>query len=395
MSKENLVRVGWLSDTHVGYRQYGMLRRQADFVQAYLDTLRAMVEAGVDCIIHTGDLINSAKPSDEDMLVIREGEELLQAKRMKMFLIAGQHDGLTSNWTRVVTKHNEYGYQPLQDGVPVVVRGLTLVGFSHQSKERLLSAFKQPDCEGHILMLHQAVQELVGFPAPSALALAELPTDRFQVVALGDIHIHELKVKKTPDNPVAGIVGYPGSTELNSATEPDDKYWVELRFVNGRLNNAIKHRIQTRPVVRLDLKTEADITGALEIIAAGAVQRNAEQHELRAPIVFVKYLNTLPKVQERLFGAFNPDEFVFQFDPVFVSRKPDGTVQTEGVPENLTVEDVRRSMVPADSRIYQVSAQLLAQEADAGAILDAFIAQRLAAPAAVESGSGDRAPAHL
>lgn len=376
------INVGWLSDTHVGYRQFGMVRRQQDFADAYYRAVQGMIEAKVDFIIHTGDMTQSSRPAPEDVMVLKAVEKLLQDNHKMMFAIRGQHDGLVGeSWASVAKfTQNAFGMAIINAESDITMCGLKVVGIPHTSREVLLEKFKDPELKGDILMLHQAVKEMIGFPAASALSLDELPYDRFQVIAIGDIHV--AKFIPHPKNADCWV-GYAGSTELCSSTETSEKSWIELKFRDGKLYSFTRYPIATRPVIRLDLKTEDDITAGIQSIHQ-ALLDNVDRHETRMPIVFVKYLNTLPKVQERIYGAFDPEQFVFQLEPVFVpatKAAKAGEPDAPAVELEMTVEDVRRQMVPSNSTIYDISAAMLQPEVDASAALDVFIDNRLKAAA--------------
>ncbi|KXA90814.1 hypothetical protein AKJ57_03610 [candidate division MSBL1 archaeon SCGC-AAA259A05] len=57
-----------LSDTHLGYRQYGLDERFEDWSKATKQVIDYAVDHDVDAVIHSGDLFNSAKPGRDALL---------------------------------------------------------------------------------------------------------------------------------------------------------------------------------------------------------------------------------------------------------------------------------------------------------------------------------------
>ena len=48
-----------LSDTHLGYRQFGLNEREKDFYEVFELIIDKIIEENVDFVIHSGDFCNS------------------------------------------------------------------------------------------------------------------------------------------------------------------------------------------------------------------------------------------------------------------------------------------------------------------------------------------------
>ena len=60
-----------LADTHLGYRQFGLLEREKDFYK--IDKIIDKIIEKVQFLIHSGDLFDSARPSPSALLAFQKG----------------------------------------------------------------------------------------------------------------------------------------------------------------------------------------------------------------------------------------------------------------------------------------------------------------------------------
>lgn len=372
------IKVAWISDSHLGLQQYGLARRRHDFAHAYMSAIKNMIDQGTDLILHTGDLLNSSRPSPEDVAVLKEGNRLLVNHGITMLIVNGNHDSTGLSWADIAKEgETNSGYKMLdtRDGQPFLFGGLKIHGLPHMHRNELVKIL--PSLKGEVLMLHQAIKDFIGFPSESALSVSEIPLANFQLVAVGDIHINNTY----QDIDSKCWIGYSGSTELNSETEPENKVWKELQWENGSLVKISDHPIDTRPVKRITIKTQADLEAALTKLVDD--HPHYEANDIRKPIVFCHYTHTVPKILERFIGALDPDDYILRFKPIFSTEAKEGEPASE-LPDNLTVEDIRRSMVPKDSSLYMISERLMdpnIQSDEANAALDQWIEKQMAEPA--------------
>ena len=367
------VSVGWVTDSHIDYHQYGLDRRRDDFTRAFGWVINDMIQKKVAFAIHTGDVLHSNRPSSMAIQSMREFQRKMEVANLRMYVNQGNHDYAQPSWIRVVNKNSPSGFIDV-DYMNVSDSGLRIYGAPNMSREEFLK-HSFPDSD--ILMLHQAVKEFIGFPHPNALAIAELPSKGRQIVAIGDIHVHRII-----DDPAqaACVVGYAGSTELNSESEQEDKYWVELIFRDGKLVDWPKHRIPTRPVIRVTINSEEDTDKSIARIIDKINLNLAVDKEARDPMVFVHYLYSVPGVVDRFKQAFNLDDLILRWSPEFAvpGRKgADGNVVE--LPDNLTPMDILKTMESTDSAIFRPASQALNPDIDFNAAIDTFIDERLKA----------------
>ena len=81
-----------LADTHLGYRQFGLIEREKDFYEVFEKVIDKIIEEKVDFVIHSGDLFESAKPSPIALLIFQKGLLKLKGAGIPMYAIAGNHD---------------------------------------------------------------------------------------------------------------------------------------------------------------------------------------------------------------------------------------------------------------------------------------------------------------
>lgn len=353
-------KLAWVSDSHVGFRQYGLERREHDFRRAFEDAVNCALDAGAGLIIHSGDIIHNNRPSADTIACLQRVHDKLQTAGIDMLVISGNHDFSDPHWLSVVNPTNEGPGIKLIDGMLyTAVSGLKVYGVPWMPKEQFL-AQKDKIPAADIILWHGAIQEFIGFPSASALALADLPLERCKLWAAGDIHVN----KVIEHNGV--IVGYPGSTELNSESEEDVKVVKILEWDQGTIKVVRDWALSTRPIVRLNLKTEADLTAAIEHLLP-------MDSEHKAPIVYVRFPQSIGvNVVDRLKTALNPDRFIIR--PIGVGDtevEAGATVQQEGAV--LTPAELLSSILPADSVIRKPMMQLIDPAVHAESVIDQFI----------------------
>lgn len=353
------MKIAWLSDTHVGFRQYGLERREQDFRRAFEDALNCSLDADADLIIHSGDIIHNNRPSADTIACLQHIHDRLCAVGMDMLVISGNHDFSDPHWLSVVNPSNEGPGIKLIDGMLYThPSGLKVYGVPWMPKELFLASKDQIPA-ADIILWHGAIQEFIGFPSASALAIAELPLDKCKLWAAGDIHVN----KVLDHNGV--LVGYPGSTELNSESEEDVKVVKILEWNAGTIRVVRDWPLSTRPVVRLNLKTEADLTAAIE-------QLLPMDSEFKAPIVYVRFQQSIGiNVVDRLKTALNPDRFVIRPTGVNEEEATNATIQQAGAV--LTPAELLSSILPPDSVIRKPMMQLIDPAVHAESVIDQFI----------------------
>ena len=88
------MRFAHLSDSHLGYRQFGILEREQDFYDVFARNIDKIIEMDVDFVIHSGDLFDNNRPSTEALLAFQKALLRLKEAKIPIYAIAGNHDSI-------------------------------------------------------------------------------------------------------------------------------------------------------------------------------------------------------------------------------------------------------------------------------------------------------------
>ncbi|KZX17506.1 putative metallophosphoesterase YhaO [Methanobrevibacter cuticularis] len=217
-----------LADTHLGYRQYGLIEREEDFYNVFNDIVDKIIEERVDFVIHSGDLFEMAKPSPNALLVFQEGLMRIHDSGIPFYAIAGNHDTIMrKNALPPQVLYKKLGLTLISPDNSVVKSSflrendIFMGGFPFIPKsqnEFLKSKFnelskKAEDYSMKILVSHQGIDKYI--PFQYELEIADIPTN-FNYYGFG--HLHNRVVDDFGD----GKLVYPGSTEIWRINELGD-----------------------------------------------------------------------------------------------------------------------------------------------------------------------------
>ena len=214
-----------ISDTHLGAIQYGIPEREYDFYDSFREGIQIAIEKDVDFIIHSGDLFDSARPSNRALRVVEESMLELQKHNIPVFAIAGDHDRpkVRDNPSHVLFDvfglrflglENFQGTNFTKDGEEIFIGGVSnLKAFR---REALKAEYDRASVEAKnhrisIFISHQAISPM--FPPESSEAREEDLPVNFTYMAFG--HVHQFIKKKYGTS----IFAYAGSTEVKSTNE--------------------------------------------------------------------------------------------------------------------------------------------------------------------------------
>lgn len=212
-----------LSDTHLGYRQFGLIEREKDFYEVFERVIDKIIEEKVDFVIHSGDLFETARPSPNALLAFQRGLLKLKGAGIPMYAIAGNHDSVIRRGAippQVVFK--KLGLKVISPINPNYIQGdIFIAGLPYypSSKSKILKSKlaelskKAADYEKSILVLHQGIDKYLGYQYE--LEIGDIP-DNFTYYAFGHIH------KYVNESFGKGRLVYPGSGEIWKTNELED-----------------------------------------------------------------------------------------------------------------------------------------------------------------------------
>ena len=212
-----------LADTHLGYRQFGLIEREKDFYEVFEKVIDKIIKEKVDFVIHSGDLFETSRPSPLALLTFQKGLLKLKGAGIPMYAIAGNHDlAMRKDSIPPQVLFKKLGLKvisPINTNYmfgDVFIAGLPFAPASRSKnlKNKLQDLSKKAaDHEKSILVLHQGIDKYFGYQYE--LEIGDIP-DNFDYYALGHIH------KFVNDDFGKGRLVYPGSTEIWKNSELKD-----------------------------------------------------------------------------------------------------------------------------------------------------------------------------
>jgi len=356
-------KFAWMSDSHVGYRQYGLERREQDFRRAFTDAIKIAISTGCEFIIHSGDIIHSSRPSSTTVTFLQEANAMLKEANMAMLTVSGNHDFSEPHWISTINPGNsEPGIILLDNGryTPLCQPGFVVCGLPWLTREQFL-ARGHKDMNADVVIWHGAIQEFT-YPSASTIKMEELPLEGVQLWAAGDLHVN-----KVVHYNAKTWVGYPGSTEMNSETEDEVKVVKIVSVKDQKIVGFEDHKIATRPAIKISITEEQQVAAHIEQLQKCAAGVD------KSPIVYIKYpFNIGINIMERFKAVLNPDEFVLRPDPVAM-KAVEGGDYVSVLDQELTPADLLETLLDPSSPILPVARKLIDPNNRAEEVIDQFI----------------------
>ncbi len=257
------MRIVHFSDTHLGFQTYraidpatGLNQREADVYDAFRQAVDLILELKPDAALHSGDLFNSVRPTNQALTVAFEQLRRLGEAGIPLVVISGNHSLPRVRGTASVFRlfdlpefpliHPVYRseYETIQLG-ELMVHAVPQCQTDEDLHAQLELAKPDPSSPYNVLMLHAAV---AGVPEFSMGEFSEqvvpekyLKPD-YDYIALGHYH------RKTGVRPNAY---YAGATErLTFGEVGQEKGILEVDLVTKQI---AWHQLKLRPM--LDLTT--------------------------------------------------------------------------------------------------------------------------------------------
>ena len=279
-----------ISDTHLGYQQYGLRERVQDFFDVFKQALEIAKEEKVEFIIHTGDLFHTKRPDNE---VLIQAIKLIKDVKIPIYAIEGNHDkeGHIRNSDSPLEILKEATQMKIVRSAVQVNDSVSIFGLPHLTNHRLkmLSQEGKPiskvleelyrnaevSKEFTILMLHLEFKDM--FPL-AFLSHSDIPP-MFDYVGIGHLHDRQEPIKDGDR-----YIVYPGSTEYTQILEKGNVekgiYLVELE--RNKVKSIEFKPLNTRKIIKLRINN----TNAEEI--EKILKEIAEKYENEEKKVILK-----------------------------------------------------------------------------------------------------------
>jgi len=233
-----------VSDTHLGYRQYGSDTRRKDLADAFEAAIDLGIGEDVDAIIHTGDLFDDPQPGVPDLNRCLAILSKLDQEGIPFYAIVGNHERkLNKQWLDLfegIGVVERLDTSPTRVGDAVALYGIDAIRTPSWNTYDFSLEEPPDDVDITILCLHHLFEELV--PPQKANYVLSQVIDRLNytptAVALGDYHGYE-------ETTVEGVQAfYPGSTERCSTNEVGHRGVLLLEVEDGELTTR-RRRLDT------------------------------------------------------------------------------------------------------------------------------------------------------
>ncbi|MEM3871994.1 MAG: DNA repair exonuclease [Nitrososphaeria archaeon] len=208
--------IAHISDTHLGAAQFNLRDREEDVYEAFDEIIQTVIKDRVEIVIHSGDILDSAKTWGTPLIKLYNGLRQLYERGIKFYFTLGEHDISRIPETPSLFLFERIGVAKyIGDGKPITYNGVTIVGLhKHRKTEsnQLISKLKSLDQQTlkysgkKILVLHQGLYELHRYAGE--ITASDLPRN-FDYYALG--HLHDRFEKRFRE--LKGIICYPGSID--------------------------------------------------------------------------------------------------------------------------------------------------------------------------------------
>jgi DNA repair exonuclease SbcCD nuclease subunit len=334
------VHVAHIADCHLRAYQYGSSRRGQAFLDGLLSAIRAAAYEAADYILCSGDLLDSNNPGPLVVMEhLRQVDEELKACHLPMFVSVGNHDNCEPSWLTPYewSGEEEYAAAGLHFLRPDDKNGgeYTLRSEYLEIPFRLgVSSFKPAafmreeleyykDCQKFdAYMWHGEIREFCGYPKEDAICIDDFPQNMASVIAMGDQHIHKYIRRPSDDM----IIAYPGSTEMCSESEDENKKLFLYKFTWNdaaeacELTSIESIPFETQPVIRRTLTTEADLDETVQYIK-----------ENPNVLAYIRYDRALHETVSRLRDAADPELTCLRLTPMMPDRFNVHTMSREAV----------------------------------------------------------------
>ena len=219
-----MTRLLHTGDTHLGYQQYHVPERRADFLAAFRQVVADAVADDVDAVVHAGDLFHDRRPTLSDILgtidVLRE----LDDADIPFLAIVGNHEAKRdAQWLDLF---ESLGLATRLDDAPVVVGDTAVYGLDfvpRSRRDQLAYDFEPHDAEHATLVAH-GLFEPFDLGEWDAAEIVDGSNVDFDALLFGDNH--DAGTKQIGET----WLTYCGSTERASADEREDRGYNLVTF---------------------------------------------------------------------------------------------------------------------------------------------------------------------
>ena len=352
------------SDNHIGFRQYGILERENDIEKAFHNILKLAAEFSADAITVSGDLLHSTRPTSKTMDFMSHMHEILKLARLPCFVSSGNHDKSDPHWVEILGNEHDYldGGFKLIDNQQVNIGNISIYGQPFVSKKEWAEK-KKSIPEVDILLMHQSYAEFAFANPDTSFYPKDLKDLKVNTIIMGDTHVTEDRMINDSTMLIS-----PGSSELISTAEPDQKYVIFIDKNDEGCFNRSRIPLRTRPIIRGLVETEEDIEGIFGLISHTILENDHYDY----PLVFIDYDPAVAHVVETIRR---------QWDGIMLRARPKAQGQQnqeepkKEVPKQEEAASILSKMLPPNTHASTdtLAFELLEPECDVNVKIDDYV----------------------
>lgn len=290
------MKIGIISDLHLGKRNYGIIELENDFYKQYHKNIQELIKNKVDTVIIAGDIFDTPKPSALAISQFQEGIRQLNKKNINVLNIIGNHTMLQTPHHKPADElfTNEFDYQLLNENNKYIQDDIAIVGLPYHNnnklselKEKIQKLAKEiKNYRLKILVLHQEFQEYCGFSG-AKLSIYDIPVQDFDIIICGHIHAR----KSTLIDGTKTFYIQPGSIERLNTSEAENEFYngKGITIIDTRKNLDIlsRERIINIPPERQYIIRDYAFSSQEDITATFNALKKELQTLNSKPVVFL------------------------------------------------------------------------------------------------------------
>lgn len=302
------IKIGQMSDLHLGNRQYGYFERLKDFYKAAITAADLLIEQSPDIIVVPGDIFHKSRPYPVAQRQSFKIFERFAEQGIPVYAIRGNHDAsyvwserwggneihVLADLGLIHYLEDEYEEVELDDGRMIRVWGLGYHGGDAGTKLAALAKENKEALKNrtmpNVLLMHEFFDNMV----PSAeLSEYSVSVHGFDYVALG--HYHRWWVNG------AGNICCSGSTEHMSVADWKQQDRSVALVTLAKLKTKWKPSIERlRYSVRSKIRKTLELGSVSIENVTDAVTKALQEMELDNAVVRIDVRGTLSDTQQSM-----------------------------------------------------------------------------------------------
>jgi len=349
------------SDWHLGYRQYGLNLREQKFYDAAYEVVNYAIDHGITNILHGGDILNVKQPMSRAIEVLKGIHEKLRDNKIKMFVVSGNHDKTKPHWIDIIkSSSDEFGIV-LADDLEMEIEGVKTLLLPEMDPDALRERLK--GSKSDILLTHITNGAFFDFGDKSTFnSERDLAKNQFKLAVFGDIHVSSLIEHK---NGVQALS--PGSTVLNSKSEPVQKYLWVAEFNKDKVS-VTKHALFTECAKKFKVEKIEDCRD---------IEKWLKTNKSRNPLAIVEHRVDVGGAVLKIKNAVDKVDGAYAiFEPLYDNTVVNTKNAKASKIKSTSLKDVLES-VTDNKAVKTLGLELITEKTDVKQVLSDYVDSQL------------------